>query len=130
MIFPSLCTGLHLIRQGIIELYKISPHGRELVIKILNEGGTFNEVPVFDHQTNLVNVSAVEDCETWIIESGVNKHCITQNPELSFYQVTNRLARLAQEALATRLGTVREVVPRSLPELERSRAIQLNRGLI
>lgn len=67
--------------------------------------------------------------------------------ELSFYQVTNRLARLikqlpveqlegrkeaclSQDALAARLGTVREVVARSLHELERSGAIQLNRGHI
>ena len=67
--------------------------------------------------------------------------------ELSFYQVTNRLARLinqlpaeqlegpketrlTQDALAARLGTVREVVARSLRELERSGAIRVNRGQI
>ena len=65
--------------------------------------------------------------------------------ELNFYQVTNRLARLinqlpaeqlegskkgrlTQDALAARLGTVREVVARSLRELERSGAIQVKRG--
>ena len=65
--------------------------------------------------------------------------------ELTFYQVTNRLARLinqlpaeqlegpkearlTQDALAARLGTVREVVARSLRELERSGAIRVNRG--
>jgi CRP/FNR family transcriptional regulator len=62
--------------------------------------------------------------------------------ELSFYQVTNRLARLisqlpeeqlggqtaqriTQDQLAARLGTVREVVARSLRELERSGAIRI-----
>jgi CRP/FNR family transcriptional regulator len=67
--------------------------------------------------------------------------------ELSFYQVTNRLARLihklpteqlqgskegrlTQDDLAARLGTVREVVARSLKELERSGAIDVNRGQI
>jgi CRP/FNR family transcriptional regulator len=55
--------------------------------------------------------------------------------EMAFYQVTHRLARLitemdeeprshwTQEQLAARLGTVREVVARSLKELERSGAI-------
>jgi CRP/FNR family transcriptional regulator len=64
--------------------------------------------------------------------------------ELSFYQVTNRLARLisqlppdqlagsstqriTQDQLAARLGTVREVVARSLRELERSGAIRVSR---
>lgn len=67
--------------------------------------------------------------------------------EFTFYQVTNRLARLieqlpvqqldgsregriTQDVLAAQLGTVREVVARSLKELERSGAIQVNRGQI
>jgi CRP/FNR family transcriptional regulator len=59
--------------------------------------------------------------------------------EMAFYQVTNRLARLiselpadeesrppvTQEHLAAQLGTVREVVARSLKELERSGAIRI-----
>jgi CRP/FNR family transcriptional regulator len=57
---------------------------------------------------------------------------------MAFYQVTNRLARLitelpaedtrphwTQEQLAARLGTVREVVARSLKELEKSGAIRM-----
>ena len=44
--------------------------------------------------------------------------------------VTNELERLTQDALAARLGTVREVVTRSLGEIERSGANQVNRGLI
>ena len=65
--------------------------------------------------------------------------------ELTFYQVTNRMARLiyellgeqtgckgasvqiTQNLLAARLGTVREVAARSLKELERSGAIQVRR---
>jgi CRP/FNR family transcriptional regulator, cyclic AMP receptor protein len=58
--------------------------------------------------------------------------------EMAFYQVTNRLARLiselpveeprphlTQEQLAAQVGTVREVVARSLKELERSGAIRI-----
>jgi len=58
--------------------------------------------------------------------------------EMAFYQVTHRLARLitempteesrphwTQEQLAARLGTVREVVARSLKELEKSGAIRM-----
>jgi CRP/FNR family transcriptional regulator len=163
------CVGLHMIRSGGVKLYKTSPQGRELVITVLDEGATFNEVPVFDHKPNPLNVAAVEESEIWIVESGVIQHCICEYPEmaqsvignlcqnlrmllgtvkeLSFYQVTNRLARLisqlpveqleeareerlTQDALAARLGTVREVVARSLRELERSGAIQVQRGQI
>lgn len=67
--------------------------------------------------------------------------------ELSFYTVTARLAlllrdlpesqlsgkgsaRLTQDDLAARVGTVREVVARSLKELERCGVIQVERGKI
>ncbi len=67
--------------------------------------------------------------------------------ELSFYTVTARLARLlrempqdqlsgngtqrlTQDDLAARIGTVREVVARSLKELERCGAIEVDRGKI
>jgi len=75
------------------------------------------------------------------------RHMIELIEELSFYQVTHRLARLlsqlpaealdgqgvgrlTQDQLAARLGTVREVVARSLRELERSGAIQVKRRQI
>jgi CRP/FNR family transcriptional regulator len=161
--------GLHMLRRGSVKLFKISPQGRELVIKVLDEGATFNEVPVFDHQPNPVNVTAIEESEIWVIGSDLLRGCVARYPELaqsvihnlcvnlrmllgtveelSFYQVTNRLARLinklpaeqlqgstenrlTQDDLAARLGTVREVVARSLKELERSGAIDVNRGQI
>lgn len=67
--------------------------------------------------------------------------------ELSFYTVTARLAlllrdlpesqlagsgsgRLTQDDLAARVGTVREVVARSLKELEKCGAIEVDRGKI
>jgi len=66
------------------------------------------------------------------------RHLVSKVSEMAFYQVTHRLARLitelpveeprphfTQEQLAARLGTVREVVARSLKELEKSGAIQI-----
>jgi CRP/FNR family transcriptional regulator len=159
------CNGLYIIRQGSVKLFKISPNGRELIIRALEDGATFNEVPVFDNGRNPVNAAALEECEIWVVEAEPIRAALRQYPEmcqaviqnlsknlrmlvqkveeLSFYQVTNRLARLihqlpqeqlvgpqtqriTQDQLAARLGTVREVVARSLRELERSGAIRLN----
>lgn len=71
------------------------------------------------------------------------RHLVNLVSEMAFYQVTHRLARLitelpedelsgevgarwTQDQLAARLGTVREVVARSLKELERSGAISMH----
>jgi len=160
------CTALYIISRGSVKLFKLSPKGRELIIRVLDEGATFNEVPIFDQGANPVNVATLEDSNIWAIEAEVIRQCINQHPEmaeavilnlsrnlrmlvgaveeLSFCQVTNRLARLisrlpteqledqhiTQDQLAARLGTVREVVARSLRDLERSGAIRVERRQI
>ena len=94
------CAGLHIINLGSAKILRFSPQGWQYIMRILQEGDTFAEVP-------------------------------------ALYQVTHQLVRLisehgekprphwTQEQLAEQLGTVREVVARSLQELERSGAIRI-----
>jgi CRP/FNR family transcriptional regulator len=160
------CTGLHIIEQGFVKLYRLSPQGRQYIVRVLQEGDTCNEVPTFDGGTNPVNVEALETTKVWVIHPDILRTLLKKHPEfaqkvidnlaknlrglvrmvseMAFYQVTHRLARLiseqspdelsgtpwTQEQLAARLGTVREVVARSLKELERSGAIQMNKRRI
>jgi CRP-like cAMP-binding protein len=154
------CEGLFIIQQGSAKIFRISPQGRQYIVRILQEGDTFAEVPAFDEGTSPVNVEALENCRVWIVDKNKLQELIRLNPtfaqkvlvnfgkmlrgmvrmvsEMAFYQVTHRLARLieaelpqdksphwTQEQLAARLGTVREVVARSLKEMERSGAIKM-----
>lgn len=154
------CAGLHIIEEGSVKLYRISPQGRQYIIRVLQEGDTCNEVPAFDGGTNPVNVETLEKSSVWVIDAETLRALVNAHPhfalkvlsnfgknlrglvrmvsEMAFYQVTNRLARLiselpaeesrphlTQEQLAAHLGTVREVVARSLKELERSGAIRI-----
>ena len=160
------CAGLHIIEQGFVKLYRLSPQGRQYIVRVLQEGDTCNEVPTFDGGTNPVNVEALETTRVWVIHPDILRDLLQRHPafaqqvvnnfaqnlrglvrmvsEMAFYQVTHRLARLiseqppdelsgtpwTQEQLAARLGTVREVVARSLKELERSGAIQMEKRRI
>ncbi|MEW6241739.1 MAG: Crp/Fnr family transcriptional regulator [Chloroflexota bacterium] len=157
------CDGLYIILQGSAKIYRLSPQGRQYIVRVLQEGDTFAEVPTFDGGSNPVNVEALEMCSVWVVDSEMLRRLVAAHPqfarkvlvnfgaqlrgmvrkvsEMAFYQVTHRLARLiselppeelqgggtrlTQEQLAARLGTVREVVARSLRELERSGAIQV-----
>jgi CRP-like cAMP-binding protein len=155
------CAGLHIIQEGSVKLYRLSPQGRQYIVRVLQEGDTCNEVPAFDGGTNPVNVETLEKSKVWVIDDEVLRSLVRAHPdfalkvlsnfgknlrglvrmvsEMAFYQVTNRLARLiselpadeearpplTQEHLAAQLGTVREVVARSLKELERSGAIRI-----
>ncbi len=78
-----------MIRKGSVKLFKLSPQGRQLVIKVFDQGATSNEVPVFDHQPNPVNVAVLEDCELWIIDDKVIRKCISRYPELAQSVINN-----------------------------------------
>ncbi|MCE9646104.1 MAG: Crp/Fnr family transcriptional regulator [Chloroflexi bacterium] len=154
------CDGLNIVQQGSAKIFRVSPQGRQYIVRILQEGDTFAEVPAFDGATNPANVEALETSHVWVIDSETLRGLVKRHPqfaqkvlvnfgqmlrgmvrmvsEMAFYQVTHRLARLidefpqekskpawTQEQLAARLGTVREVVARSLKELERSGAIKI-----
>jgi CRP/FNR family transcriptional regulator len=95
---------------------------------------------VVDARTLRELVKADPDFALKVLEKfGQNlRNLVEKISEMAFYQVTNRLARLimelpsenkmpnwTQEQLAGRLGTVREVVARSLKELEKSGAIRI-----
>jgi CRP/FNR family transcriptional regulator len=160
------CKGLYILKNGQIKLFKISTQGREFIVSTLEEGSTFSEVPVFDHGLNPVNAAALEESLIWIIDPEILRSAMYKYPsmcqsvvlnlsqnlrkmiglieELSFLQVTHRMARLlcqmtpeqlsgeagtrlTRDQLAARLGTVREVGARALRELERSGAIKVNR---
>lgn len=163
------CRGLYIIQAGRVKLYKLSNQGRELIINVLKEGDTFNEVPVFDRRGNPVNVAALDDSLIWVVEANAIQRVLDCYPEaahsfllnlsqnlrmmvgmveeMSFFKVTTRLARLldelsgdqlagavsrrvTQDEMAARIGTVREVVARSLRKLERSGAIAVDYGKI
>ncbi|MBI4730844.1 MAG: Crp/Fnr family transcriptional regulator [Chloroflexi bacterium] len=157
------CAGLHILQAGCVKLYRLSPQGRQYIVRLCQEQDTFNEVSVFDGNGNPVNAEAIEPSRAWVVEPESIRKMVAVHPdfaqkvinnlcgnlrmlvravsEMAFYQVTHRLARLisqlpgnepggegtphlTQEQMAARLGTVREVVARSLRELERSGAIR------
>lgn len=161
--------GLFIVETGRVNIYKGSPTGREMIINVLEEGDSFNEVPVFDQGENPANAAAAVETRLWLIAAEALRGLIAGHPpaakqiiinlsqnlrmlvskvaEMSFYTVTARLARLlrelpesqltasgsarlTQDDLAARVGTVREVVARSLKELENCGAIEVQRGKI
>lgn len=160
------CSGLYILHTGIVKLFKISTSGREFILRVLEAGASFNEVPVFDGGLNPVNATSLEASQVWIVDKKVIQSVLSEHPDLypaiiqrlaanlrmlvqlledlAFFQVTQRLARLLlqesarperlknikQDELAARLGTVREVVSRSLKELERCGAIRVERRQI
>jgi len=166
-------AGLFIVLSGLVKLYKTSPDGKEQVVRHMGPGDSFNEVPVFDGGPNPVSAAAVEAGEAIVFSreavlellrsypafggavvhvfASRLRHLIALVEDLSFRQVTARVARIllqsvdphegvgagagvrahvTQREIAEMAGTSREVAARALKALEGARAIELRRGSI
>lgn len=55
------CRALFYVLSGRIKIVKISADGREQILRIMEAGETFNEVPIFDGGPNPSSAQALED---------------------------------------------------------------------
>ena len=110
------CGGLYVVQEGWLKSVKMSPAGREQIVRFVGPGETFNELGVLAGTPNHVTVIALERCAVWIIRRDAllallesDRHLasiITQNlahralhlmslvEDLSLRTVEARLARL------------------------------------
>ncbi|MDZ7843402.1 MAG: Crp/Fnr family transcriptional regulator [Anaerolineales bacterium] len=112
-------SDLCIIKTGRIKLFKTSPEGREITIKILEAEDSFNEVPVFDLKSNPANAAALELSQLWLVDGEAIRRLVSSHSraalkiidnlaqnlralvdlaaELSFYPVTLRLVNFLLE---------------------------------
>ena len=168
------CEFVYFILRGEVEIYRLSPAGREQILDRLGKGGCFNLVPAFmENASNQANARAISNCELLALGISEFSRMLKEYPEfafsvmrflaerlarmtdlietLSLYSVRQRVAkflideadaidkennvRWTQTDMAKRLGTVRDVLGRTLRKFadeglvrfERERIILLDR---
>jgi CRP-like cAMP-binding protein len=89
------CAGLYIVAAGEVKVFKLSPQGREQVIRQLGPGSTFNEVPVLDGGPNPASTAAVTDATVCVISRADIKRLAQAYPTLAWalVETTARHAR-------------------------------------
>lgn len=161
-------AGLYQVYSGWVKVVKMSPEGREQVLRFLGPGEVFNEIGVFGNRPNPATAIALEPTGLWLIERAALRRLLETHPavalqvvermadrvielvglvaDLSLRTVEARLARLlleqsegdrvarqrwaTQAELASRLGTVPDVLSRAMRSLTEARLIQVERQQI
>jgi CRP/FNR family transcriptional regulator len=77
------CRGLYFVAAGRVKVFKLSPDGKEQVLRILGAGRTFNDVPVFDGGPNPGSVSAMDDCRIGFIPKPTILSLIDSQPPVA-----------------------------------------------
>lgn len=67
MLEGEACEGLYVVHVGRVRVYKMSPAGKEQVLRIIPAGESFNDVPVFDGGLNPASADCLEASELGIL---------------------------------------------------------------
>jgi CRP/FNR family transcriptional regulator len=111
--------AMYVVRSGQVKIFKLSPDGREQVLRIAGPGDCFNEVPIFDEGPNPANAQGLEPATLWGIRRTDMRRLVEEHPaiaigflkafagrlryftrkveDLSFRSVTSRVAKLLLE---------------------------------
>jgi CRP/FNR family transcriptional regulator len=111
--------AMYFVVSGRVKIFKTSPEGKEQILRIMNPGDSFNDVPIFDGGPNPASAAALEPTLIygirgedmrrlfWEYPSVATKvieilalrlrHMVSLVEDLSFRQVTGRVAKVLLE---------------------------------
>lgn len=136
MLEGEVCEGLYVIRDGRVRIYKMSPAGKEQVLRIIPAGESFNDVPVFDGGLNPASADCVDESDVGVLTRSAVDELLRTRPgfgaamlrvfarrlrqltvvieDFAFHSVR---ARLARALLETADGSASRLTQRDLAEL-------------
>ncbi len=76
-------AGLYAIQDGWLQVSKVSPQGREQVMRVLGPGELFNVVGVFLGTPNPASVTALEDTSLWVVRREALHALVWREPSLA-----------------------------------------------
>ncbi len=113
------CEGLYFVESGHVKVFKTSADGKEQVLRVMQAGDPFNDVPVFDGGPNPASAEALENSVVFLIPKRDLLEWIQEHPlmamgvirvlasrlrhltmlveDLSFRHETSRLAKVLLE---------------------------------
>jgi len=106
------CQGLYFVMSGRVKAYKLSPDGREQVLRILGPGRTFNDVPVFDGGPNPGSVAAVEPSSIGMVPRAALLAFVEKHPHVATAVIRILASRLRALTLMVEDLSLRGVMAR------------------
>ncbi|MBI4497873.1 MAG: Crp/Fnr family transcriptional regulator [Chloroflexi bacterium] len=88
------CPGMYFVIQGRVKVFKLSPEGREQILRIMGPGETFNDVPAFDGGSNPASVAAMEPTTVGLIPSAEVERLVREYPQVAWHMLRLFAGRL------------------------------------
>jgi CRP/FNR family transcriptional regulator len=86
--------GLLVVITGSVKVCRLSPDGREQILRVVNRGESFNDVPVFDGGTCPATVIAIEDSQILAVPAPVFRELLSRHSTVAVQLLQTFAARL------------------------------------
>ena len=101
--------GFYLVVAGIVNVYKLSPDGKEQILHIVREGDTIGAVPVFSGKSFPANARAVTKCHLLFFNREAFIRLITHQPSLTMNILALLAARLREFTVQVENLSLKEI---------------------
>jgi CRP/FNR family transcriptional regulator len=126
------CTGLYLVADGKVRIFKLSPSGREQVLAVEGPGSSFAELPVFDGGNYPAAASALENTEVLFISRKDFQNFCREHPDVGLKVIAvvgSRLRRLVGLIEELSFTTVRQRLIALILRLTQAEGVRSSEGI-
>ncbi|WP_371227278.1 Crp/Fnr family transcriptional regulator [Roseovarius sp. 2305UL8-3] len=88
--------AIHIVAEGWVKLYRVSPNGNEAVVNVFTRGHSFGEAVAFRMGTYPVSAEAVTDCKLLAVSSRTFINLLKHDPEVAIAVIASTFAHLNQ----------------------------------
>lgn len=86
--------GFYVLLEGKIKLYKISPDGKEYILRVVSTGQTFAEAAAFSGLTYPVFAESMSPCRLVYFDAGDFRNLIQKSPQLALNMIATMASLL------------------------------------
>jgi len=125
-------NGFYLVLQGRIKIYRLSPQGKEYILRIVGPGETLAEAAVFSGTTYPAAADSLEDSRLYYFRKSAFVQLIRQDPQLALNMISGLsllLRNLAQQVEDLSLHEVSSRLARYLLDQAAKKDLHLNDGV-
>lgn len=79
--------GLYFVISGRVKVFRVSPEGRQQVLRVMGPSESFNDVPAFDGGPNPANVEAIEPTVVGLLPTNTVLSLVRQYPAVALGMV-------------------------------------------
>lgn len=107
---------LFLLKKGRVQLYRLTPNGKKLIVAVLGAGAVFGEMSFIGQGMNNSYAQAIEECVLCVMGRADIERLIHQKPDVAFrfaqafgarlQELEQRLEALAFKSISARLATL------------------------